>query len=318
MPVFFTDDLTLRSGWRFAVYVCVFTILLLANGALTSLAFVDPSIAENDVALLGVNAWALFVPVSLTLLFMIRFVDHVPVGTYGVGFHESWVTDMGIGLAVAALMLGFYGGFSAALGGLNIEASLHNGGFWVPWILTILLLTVSAASEELLFRGYPLQVLMVAIGPWPAMVVMSSLFGLGHYFNPDATWVGTMNTFLAGILLCLAYVRTRSLWFPYGIHIGWNLAIGPLFGFPVSGITMRSFWISEGQGADWLVGGAYGPEGGILGTGVMLTAIIAVVLTRKVSISATQRSLLDAHADTAYAGTPLGFGYTRSSEGQSH
>lgn len=289
-------------------------MLLFADGALISLVLVDPSLAENDVALLGINAWALLVPVSLTLLFMIRFIDHVPAATYGVGFHESWVKDLGIGLAISALMLGFYNGFSLALGGLNIEATLHDGDFWAPWILTVLILTVSAANEELLFRGYPLQTLMVAIGPWPAMVAMSSLFGLGHYFNPDATWIGTLNTFLAGILLCLAYVRTRSLWFPYGIHIGWNLAIGPVFGFPVSGITMRSVWVSEGQGADWLMGGAYGPEGGFLGTGVMITAIVTVCLTRKVRISPTQRSLLDAHANTVYAGTPLGFDYTRRSE----
>ena len=77
---------------------------------------------------------------------------------------------------------------------------------------------------------------------------------------------------------------------------------------------MRSVWISEGQGADWLMGGAYGPEGGFLGTGVMLTAILTVCLPRKVRISPKQRSLLDAHADTVYAGTPLGFDYTRRSE----
>jgi membrane protease YdiL (CAAX protease family) len=292
----------------------VFTLLLLANGALSSVLFRDPSIAQNDVALLGINAWSLLIPAFLTLQFMIRFIDHVPVGTYGVGFHESWSKDLAIGLAVSAMMLGFYSGFSTALGGLNIEAAFHDSGFWTPWILTVLVLTVSAANEELLFRGYPLQVLMVAIGPWPAMVAMSSLFGLGHYFNPDATWIGTLNTFLAGILLCLAYVRTRSLWFPYGIHIGWNLAIGPILGFPVSGITMPSVWISEGQGADWLMGGAYGPEGGVLGTGVMLSAILAVILTGKVIISQTQRSLLDAHANTVYTGTPLGLDYTRRSE----
>ncbi len=313
MPVFFTNDLTLRSGWRIAAYVAVFIMLLVANGALISLVFPDPSIAQNDLALLGINAWALLVPVSLTLLFMTHFVDHVPIATYGVGTHEAWTKDLGTGLAVSAVMLCFYCVFSVALGEIHIESALSVGGdggvdgaFWAPWFLTILILAISAANEELLFRGYLLQILMMAIGPWPAMVVMSSLFGMGHYLNPSATWVGTLNTFLAGILLCLAYVRTRSLWFPYGIHIGWNLAIGPVFGFPVSGITMRSVWISEGRGPDWLMGGAYGPEGGILGTGVMLSAILTVFLVRSVSISPTQRSLLDAHSKTIYAGTPIG------------
>jgi len=68
-------------------------------------------------------------------------------------------------------------------------------------------------------------VLMAGVGPFPAMVVVSAAFGLGHHMNPNASWLGTANTFLAGIRLCLAYVRTRSLWFPYGIHIGWNLGL---------------------------------------------------------------------------------------------
>ncbi len=289
---------------------------LLANGALISFVFVDPAIAENDVALLGINAWALLVPAAVALLFMIRFVDHVPLITFGVGFHERWARDLGYGLSVAVLMLVFYDTFSVLLGEVRIEAAIHNAEFWTPWILTILILAVSAANEELLFRGYPFQVLMVAIGPWPAMILMSGLFGLGHALNPSATSLGTLNTFLAGILLCLAYVRTRSLWFPYGIHIGWNLAIGPIFGFSVSGITMESYWISASRGPEWLMGGAYGPEGGVLGTGVMLTAILAVLLTGKVGVSPELEAVLDEHADKIYARTPLGTAYAGSSKGQ--
>ncbi len=289
---------------------------LLANGALISLVFVDPAIAENDVALLGINAWALLVPAALALLFMIRFVDHVPLLTFGVGFHQRWARDLGFGLCIAVLMLVFYDGFSVLLGEVRIEPAIRDAGFWTPWILTMLILSVSAANEELLFRGYPLQVLMVAIGPWWAMIFMSGLFGLGHALNPGATPLGTLNTFLAGILLCLAYVRTRSLWFPYGIHIGWNLAIGPIFGFPVSGITMQSVWLSTSRGPEWLMGGAYGPEGGVLGTGVMLAAILVVLLMGKVEVSPKLEAILDEHSDKTYAGTPLGTAYAGRPKGQ--
>ena len=72
---------------------------------------------------------------------------------------------------------------------------------------------------------------------------------------------------------------------------------------------MPSLWHSEVGGADWVVGGAYGPEGGVLGTGVMIAAIVAVGVTRKVGISATLRSLLREHAGKVYAessrGVPL-------------
>jgi membrane protease YdiL (CAAX protease family) len=301
LSVFFNRDFYLRSGWRFTTYVSVFVVLLFANGALMALIFGGVSVNESDVALLGINALAFLLPAVLALMFMSRFVDHVPAAAFGVGIHERWIGDFGIGLGIAGLMLGFYSGFGLVLGDLSIESLPKEGGFWHPWILTIVILTVSAANEELLFRGYPLQVLMVAIGRWPAMVAMSALFGLGHHLNPNATWLGTLNTFLAGILLCLAYMRTRSLWFPYGIHIGWNLAIGPILGFAVSGITMPSFWRSQVTGSEWLSGGAYGPEGGILGTGVMLTAIVAVVMTGSVCTSSTVRTLLDQHARAVYS-----------------
>ena len=296
-PILLNNDGALRSGWRFSIYAVVFTALLFANAALISLVLPDPSIGNEGISLLGINAWALLVPAVLSLVFMVHFVDHVPLATFGVTLHEKWGHDLGLGLFVAALMIVFYDVFAFALGELSVQIATPEGGLWVPLALTVFFLAVSAANEELVFRGYPLQILMVGIGPWPAMVVMSALFGLGHYLNPSSTWLGTLNTFLAGILLSLAYVRTRSLWFPYGIHIGWNLAIGPIFGLPVSGIAMPSVWNSEVGGADWVVGGAYGPEGGILGTGVMIGAAIAVGLTRKVGISPTLRLLLKEHAE---------------------
>ena len=299
MSMLLNSDGALRSGWRYTIYVAVFTVLLFANAAVMALVLTDPT-GDDAISLLGINAWALLAPAVLTLAFMIRFVDHVPVATFGVALHEKWGRDLGLGLLVAALMIVLYDVFAFTLGELNIQRAASDNGFWMPLILTVFFLTVSAANEELVFRGYPLQVLMVAIGPWGAMVAMSALFGLGHYQNPGSTWLGTLNTFLAGMVLSLAYFRTRSLWFPYGIHIGWNLAIGPIFGFRVSGITMPSLWNSEVGGADWVVGGAYGPEGGVLGTGVMIAAIVAVRVTRKVEISATLRSLLKEHAGKFY------------------
>ena len=260
----------------------------------------DPEIVSNDVVLLAVNAWTLIPPTFLALMFMTRFVDHVPISTFGAALHEGWPRDFGRGLTIAGVMLLVYGGATTLVGGLNIEVADLETQFWAPWIATLFILAVSAANEELLFRGYGLQVLMLAIGRWPAMLAMSVLFGLGHHFNPNATWLGTLNTFLAGILLCLAYVRTRSLWFPFGIHVGWNLAIGPIFGFAVSGITMPSFWSSRAVGMDWMTGGTYGPEGGVLGTTLMLTGIFAVAMARKVRVSPTMRSLLGQGAGVVY------------------
>src|SRR5882724_6687923 len=129
------------------------------------------------------------------------------------------------------------------------------------WAMTVGILLMSAASEELMFRGYPMQVLMKGIGALPAMVTMSTLFGVLHIFNPQASLLSTLNTVIAGFMLSLAYFKTRSLWFPYGIHLGWNLGLGPVVGFAISGVNLPSLWRAHLSGPDTIVGGGYGPEG---------------------------------------------------------
>ena len=42
---------------------------------------------------------------------------------------------------------------------------------------------------------------------------------------------------LAGIWLAVAYLRTRSLWLPFGLHWAWNWTQASLLGLPVSGIA---------------------------------------------------------------------------------
>ena len=300
MPVFFNDSSELRSGWKFATYLLIFGLFLFAAGALIS-AVLDPSLAESEVGLLGLNALALLIPAVGALLFMVRFVDRIPVSTYGFAMHEKWGRDLVLGLLIAAAMLLFFDLVGAVFQGLSVETALHGDGFWLNFLLILIMLSVSAANEELVFRGYPLQVLMAGIGAWPAMILLSGLFGLLHHLNPGATWLGTTNTFLAGMLLSVAYLRTRSLWFPLGIHIGWNVVIGPVSGYAVSGIQISSIWTTEMSGADWFTGGGYGPEGGALGTVVMMIAIGAVLATRRVEISPTLRTLLLDHPTKVYA-----------------
>ena len=296
MSILLNKDLDLRSGWRFGLYVAVFVAMLYATGALVSM-LVSGTIS-SELGFLAANAAVFTVPGVLALVFMIRFIDQVPVLTFGVGLHERWWRDLAFGVLVAAGMLGILAAAIAVLGDLSITSG--SGVAPAGMAALILILVVSAANEELIFRGYPLQVLMVGIGPWPAMILMSAVFGAGHHLNPNATGLGTANTFLAGILLCLAYVRTRSLWFPCGIHIGWNLGLGPIFGFPLSGMDISSIWNTETNGAVWMTGGAYGPEGGFLVTGIMIVAIAGVRFTNHVNVSPRLSAVLAQYSTKVY------------------
>lgn len=145
-------------------------------------------------------------------------------------------------------------------------------------LLNLITLAVAALAEEVAFRGYAYRRLIDSVGPVAATIGMSFLFGLGHIFNPGATWASTLVTILAGLLLSVAWLRTRGLWLGWGFHFAWNASIGILFGLPISGITDFSTVVQTRTfGQLWLTGGDYGPEGAAFTVIVLLIGIALLV-----------------------------------------
>jgi hypothetical protein len=61
-------------------------------------------------------------------------------------------------------------------------------------------------------------------------------------------------------MLAAAYMRTRRLWFPMGVHAAWNFTQGGIFGVAVSGTTSNGLLQGELHGPAWLTGGEFGAE----------------------------------------------------------
>jgi hypothetical protein len=108
------------------------------------------------------------------------------------------------------------------------------------------------------------------------LVVTSGVFGALHLTNPNVTVIGTLNVTVAGAFLGVVYLKTLSLWWATGAHLGWNWTHGYLADVPVSGLELIDAPLYEGvvSGPQWLGGGAFGPEGSLLATAVLFVATV--------------------------------------------
>ena len=136
------------------------------------------------------------------------------------------------------------------------------------------LLLFGAAGEELLFRGFGFQILVAALGGWTTILPAGVLFAILHGGNPNASWLGLVNTAGFGILFGYAFLRSHDIWLPIGLHFGWNFTL-PLFGVNVSGLTIRltGFTMRWSAGTLWS-GGEYGPEASIITSAVLLLLFV--------------------------------------------
>jgi membrane protease YdiL (CAAX protease family) len=286
-----------RSGWRILLFVVLFLAILTVIAPLARLA---P--ATGAGALLGQAVLMLIAALGAGWI-LLRVLDHRPAGALGFAWTAATPREFGVGLAIGALSLGAVVLLFVLLGWVRYHPEGGTtGGFLGALGTGLLFFLVAAAAEEAVFRGYPFQVLVQGIGAVPATLLASLAFAAAHGANPNVDLFALVNIFLAGILLSVAYLRTRSLWFATAVHLGWNWSMASLFDLPVSGLTSLNtpFYEPVLAGPLWVTGGAFGPEGGIGGSVALLLALVAVLRlpgVREASGMRALRPLVDGYGD---------------------
>jgi hypothetical protein len=140
--------------------------------------------------------------------------------------------------------------------------------------LTCAILLPAALLEEMMFRGVGQVVLARVFGRVPTIIALSLLFALAHIFNANSTALGLVNIALAGILLGLVFYLPGGIWTAWGAHFAWNATLAA-FDAPVSGLPFPIPAINYLPGQPtWLTGGPFGPEGGVLASITVVTAIL--------------------------------------------
>ena len=152
---------------------------------------------------------------------------------------------------------------------------------------------IQAAADLVILTEPFITLTLNPLGTW--LVPSSVVFARVHLDNPNVVPGFTfINTAIAGVWLAVAYTRTRSLWFPLGVHWSWNWMMGAVLGLPVSGIdqlTPAPLLRATDMGPDWITGGAYGIEGGTACTLALLFSTIFIWRTRFVSATEELKEL---------------------------
>jgi CAAX protease family protein len=284
---FFLDERRhLRSGWRLAIFGVAFLICLQLTHALIlgGLMLVLHASAPE----IGRSLWSVVAGHGSILLSAAlvgwgcgALLEELPIRALGCLPHRGWLKNFALGSALGAASLLLAAGVATLTRGIHFRFD-PAGPRLIGQTLAVSLLVFifAAAAEEILFRGYPLQTLTRARLAWVGVLLTSVPFAVVHLGNPNVVPGFTfLNTALAGVWLAIAYVRTRSLWLPLGLHWSWNWVQASVLGIPVSGIERLApapLLRAINLGPDWLTGGAYGIEGGAACSLALLVSILVV------------------------------------------
>jgi len=194
----------------------------------------------------------------------------------GVSLRQM-LRGIGLGAAMATVTIAVI----VTVGGAAEHFSSDPRRYLPSAVLLAIGLLAAALSEELLYRGYILLRLSDAIGRRTVLLVSALVFGVTHLGNPHATPLAGINVILAGVWLALAFFSPGGMPLAWGLHFGWNGALVLLFDAPLSGklFDLPGIVYTPGQHA-WLDGGAFGPEGGIVATLVLVGGTIALFAGR--------------------------------------
>lgn len=309
----------LRAGWRVAIFIALLSSpyliigLFLQRGETKAAGAFDLSF-EMILTYALLSSWVVGVS-----WFCLRFLERMKLSALGFALHRGWFRDVIKGCVTGALMIAAIVMTQIIGGGARLSLNpVWYGERGIDWqdlrvvaveiVVALVLLILAGAFEELIYRGYAFQTLLRGAPAIVPILLLSVFFGLAHWGNPSRTLFSTLNTALAGIWLSIAYLKTRSLWFPTALHFTWNWMMGAFFGIPVSGlrIPQHPLLVSSSGEPAWLTGGSYGSEGGVAATIALILATILIWRARWLRVSPEMNAALSERAPNRETAIRLG------------
>ena len=283
--IFLNEVGRLRSGWRLLIFILAYiaislVLVTIGRGIFLIAMAAVPQLPHSNFIADVIFRLGLLLTALIAGYLCVRYLEGLPWRSLGLTLHPGWFRDLIFGFAVGFVSLAIAVGIATAGKGLSFSLNAAAVASLARSMLgSFALLFVAALAEEAMFRGYGLQTLVRARLALLGVLLTSVPFGWVHLSNPNVVpGVTFANTVIAGVWFGVAYLRTRSLWLPWGLHWSWNWALGWFFGLPISGINLVShpFLNATDNGPSWLTGGTYGIEGGIACTVALVLSTLFI------------------------------------------
>lgn len=268
------------------IWAIILSLIFMYGGSLMgSLATVPLFLALRNIPLFFNNKDLLsllitlfsFAFISLLVFFRVKVIEKRSFSS--IGFNKNnWLKKYSLGFLIGLAMMSIIVLILFPFGYITVEKNPIQpvGISAIASVLVILLgWIIQGATEEIVTRGWLLNVLSTKYNIGVGLLISSTLFGLMHLTNPNVNYIAVINIILVGLFYGLYVIKTNDLWAVCGMHSAWNFAQGNIFGFKVSGldVSVGSLIDLNLVGSDFVTGGIFGPEAGITATFILLASI---------------------------------------------
>lgn len=226
-----------------------------------------------------------FIFISLLVFIRVKFIEKRKISTLGFG-REKWIKKYIKGFFTGILMMSAVVLLLFIFGCIEVEKNSNQpvGISALGGVVFILLAwIIQGATEEIVTRGWFMNVIGARYNISFGLILSSTIFGLLHLLNPDVNYLAVINIILVGFFFGIYALKNKDLWAVCGMHTAWNFAQGNIFGFEVSGINVgvSSIFDLNLVGSNVISGGSFGPEAGLVSTCVLLSSILIVLNNKK-------------------------------------
>ena len=231
------------------------------------------SLSENAIII------NLFATIAMTVLVMLfcKFLQKRKMST--LGFHKKgWVKEYLIGWGVGFVLFSSAVLLCVLTGSLTLEgiSPTFSIGTFLVFVVGFI---IQGMSEEVLCRGYFLVSVGRRYSVLIAIIANSVFFAALHLTNRGISPLALVNLTLFGVFASVYFVKRNDIWGICAVHSVWNLVQGNVYNIRVSGMELScSLFSSEIiEGKELIHGGAFGLEGGLAVTFVLVVGTVILL-----------------------------------------